>query len=90
MTGPALCRRSSIGAWPSSELAQAGDDDVIVIAGKGHETYQVTAIRSSISTTGKAELALKNRYGNHLKFIMKIPYSLRRSGAVFRLVGRFR
>ncbi|HEV7765680.1 MAG TPA: UDP-N-acetylmuramoyl-L-alanyl-D-glutamate--2,6-diaminopimelate ligase [Thermoanaerobaculia bacterium] len=43
-------------------IAQAGDDDVIVIAGKGHETYQVVGDRViHFDDREEAELALKKR-----------------------------
>jgi UDP-N-acetylmuramoyl-L-alanyl-D-glutamate--2,6-diaminopimelate ligase len=42
----------------------AGSDDVIVIAGKGHETYQVTADKvAHFDDREEAELALKKRHG---------------------------
>jgi UDP-N-acetylmuramoyl-L-alanyl-D-glutamate--2,6-diaminopimelate ligase len=44
-------------------IGQAGDDDVIVIAGKGHETYQVIGDQIvPFDDREEAELALKNRY----------------------------
>jgi UDP-N-acetylmuramoyl-L-alanyl-D-glutamate--2,6-diaminopimelate ligase len=53
-------RRAAIG----QAITQAGDDDVIVIAGKGHETYQVTGDQIvHFDDREEAELALKNRYG---------------------------
>jgi UDP-N-acetylmuramoyl-L-alanyl-D-glutamate--2,6-diaminopimelate ligase len=45
-------------------IDEAGDDDVIVIAGKGHETYQVTGDQVvHFDDREEAELALKKRYG---------------------------
>ena len=45
-------------------IGEAGDDDVIVIAGKGHETYQVTGDQVvHFDDREEAELALKKRYG---------------------------
>jgi len=44
-------------------IGEAGDDDVIVIAGKGHETYQVMGDQIvPFDDREEAELALKNRY----------------------------
>jgi UDP-N-acetylmuramoyl-L-alanyl-D-glutamate--2,6-diaminopimelate ligase len=43
-------------------IAEAGDDDVIVIAGKGHETYQVIGDRVvHFDDREEAEIALKKR-----------------------------
>jgi UDP-N-acetylmuramoyl-L-alanyl-D-glutamate--2,6-diaminopimelate ligase len=43
-------------------IAQAADDDVVVIAGKGHETYQVVGDRVvHFDDREEAEVALKNR-----------------------------
>lgn len=43
-------------------IEEASDDDVIVIAGKGHETYQVTGDHiAHFDDREEAELALKNR-----------------------------
>ncbi|MFW6346367.1 MAG: UDP-N-acetylmuramoyl-L-alanyl-D-glutamate--2,6-diaminopimelate ligase [Halomonas sp.] len=43
-------------------LAEAGDDDVVVIAGKGHETYQeVAGVRHPFSDLAEAERALGRR-----------------------------
>ena len=45
-----------------------GADDVIVIAGKGHETYQVIGDRVvHFDDREEAELALKKRYKNSVK-----------------------
>jgi UDP-N-acetylmuramoyl-L-alanyl-D-glutamate--2,6-diaminopimelate ligase len=44
-------------------IAEAGEDDVIVIAGKGHETYQVVGDRiNHFDDREEAELALKKRH----------------------------
>jgi UDP-N-acetylmuramoyl-L-alanyl-D-glutamate--2,6-diaminopimelate ligase len=44
-------------------IDDAGDDDVIVIAGKGHETYQVIGDQIvHFDDREEAELALKKRY----------------------------
>jgi UDP-N-acetylmuramoyl-L-alanyl-D-glutamate--2,6-diaminopimelate ligase len=44
-------------------IREAGDDDVIVIAGKGHETYQVMGDRVvHFDDREEAEFALKKRY----------------------------
>lgn len=44
-------------------IEEASDDDVIVIAGKGHETYQVTGDHiAHFDDREEAELALKKRY----------------------------
>jgi UDP-N-acetylmuramoyl-L-alanyl-D-glutamate--2,6-diaminopimelate ligase len=44
-------------------IAEAGDDDVIVIAGKGHETYQVIGDQVvHFDDREEAEFALKKRY----------------------------
>jgi UDP-N-acetylmuramoyl-L-alanyl-D-glutamate--2,6-diaminopimelate ligase len=44
-------------------ISEAGDDDVIVIAGKGHETYQVIGDQVvHFDDREEAELALKKRY----------------------------
>ena len=44
-------------------IAEAGDDDVIVIAGKGHETYQYVGDRViHFDDKEEAEYALKKRY----------------------------
>ncbi|HEY0156461.1 MAG TPA: UDP-N-acetylmuramoyl-L-alanyl-D-glutamate--2,6-diaminopimelate ligase [Thermoanaerobaculia bacterium] len=46
-------------------IETAGPDDVIVIAGKGHETYQVFADRvEHFDDREEAELALNKRHGN--------------------------
>ncbi|HEX8619762.1 MAG TPA: UDP-N-acetylmuramoyl-L-alanyl-D-glutamate--2,6-diaminopimelate ligase [Thermoanaerobaculia bacterium] len=46
-------------------IANATDDDVIVIAGKGHETYQVISDQVvHFDDREEAELALKQRRGN--------------------------
>jgi UDP-N-acetylmuramoyl-L-alanyl-D-glutamate--2,6-diaminopimelate ligase len=46
-------------------IANAGDDDVIVIAGKGHETYQITGDEvRHFDDREEAELALNKRHGN--------------------------
>jgi UDP-N-acetylmuramoyl-L-alanyl-D-glutamate--2,6-diaminopimelate ligase len=46
-------------------IAEAGDDDVIVIGGKGHETYQVVGDQViHFDDREEAELALKKRYEN--------------------------
>ena len=51
-------RREAIAA----AIAEANDDDVIVIAGKGHETYQVVGDRIiHFDDREEAELALKKR-----------------------------
>lgn len=43
-------------------IAEAGDDDVIVIAGKGHETYQLVGDQvNHFDDREEAELALKKR-----------------------------
>jgi UDP-N-acetylmuramoyl-L-alanyl-D-glutamate--2,6-diaminopimelate ligase len=43
-------------------IAEAGDDDVIVIAGKGHETYQVVGDQViHFDDREEAEIALKKR-----------------------------
>ncbi|WP_254275146.1 UDP-N-acetylmuramoyl-L-alanyl-D-glutamate--2,6-diaminopimelate ligase [Halomonas sp. 3H] len=43
-------------------LAEAGDDDVVLIAGKGHETYQEMAgVRHPFSDLAEAERALDRR-----------------------------
>ena len=43
-------------------IAEAGDDDVIVIAGKGHETYQVIGDQVvHFDDREEAEIALKKR-----------------------------
>jgi UDP-N-acetylmuramoyl-L-alanyl-D-glutamate--2,6-diaminopimelate ligase len=43
-------------------IAEAGSDDVIVIAGKGHETYQVIGDRVvHFDDREEAEIALKKR-----------------------------
>jgi UDP-N-acetylmuramoyl-L-alanyl-D-glutamate--2,6-diaminopimelate ligase len=48
----------------SRAIAEAGDDEVIVIAGKGHETYQVLGDRVvHFDDREEAEYALKKRYG---------------------------
>jgi UDP-N-acetylmuramoyl-L-alanyl-D-glutamate--2,6-diaminopimelate ligase len=45
-------------------ILEAGDDDVIVIAGKGHETYQVVGDQVvHFDDREEAELALNKRYG---------------------------
>ncbi|HEX8171092.1 MAG TPA: UDP-N-acetylmuramoyl-L-alanyl-D-glutamate--2,6-diaminopimelate ligase [Thermoanaerobaculia bacterium] len=50
----------------ATTIAEAGSDDVIVIAGKGHETYQVMADRVvHFDDREEAELALQKRYGNN-------------------------
>jgi UDP-N-acetylmuramoyl-L-alanyl-D-glutamate--2,6-diaminopimelate ligase len=47
-------------------IGAAERNDVIVIAGKGHETYQVVGDQiHHFDDREEAELALKNRYGNH-------------------------
>ena len=44
-------------------IAEAGDDDVIVIAGKGHETYQLVGDDvNHFDDREEAEFALKKRY----------------------------
>jgi UDP-N-acetylmuramoyl-L-alanyl-D-glutamate--2,6-diaminopimelate ligase len=44
-------------------IAEASDDDVIVIAGKGHETYQLVGDQvNHFDDREEAELALKKRY----------------------------
>ena len=49
----------------SRSIAEATDDDVIVIAGKGHESYQVVGDQvSHFDDREEAELALKTRHGN--------------------------
>jgi UDP-N-acetylmuramoyl-L-alanyl-D-glutamate--2,6-diaminopimelate ligase len=49
----------------SRSIAEAADDDVIVIAGKGHESYQVVGDQvSHFDDREEAELALKTRHGN--------------------------
>ncbi|MBV9497390.1 MAG: UDP-N-acetylmuramoyl-L-alanyl-D-glutamate--2,6-diaminopimelate ligase [Acidobacteria bacterium] len=49
----------------AQSIADAGDDDVIVIAGKGHETYQVVGDQiHHFDDREEAELALKKRYKN--------------------------
>ncbi|HET8774562.1 MAG TPA: UDP-N-acetylmuramoyl-L-alanyl-D-glutamate--2,6-diaminopimelate ligase [Thermoanaerobaculia bacterium] len=46
-------------------VLEAGDDDVIVIAGKGHETYQVVGDQVvHFDDREEAEFALKKRYEN--------------------------
>ncbi|HEV7920027.1 MAG TPA: UDP-N-acetylmuramoyl-L-alanyl-D-glutamate--2,6-diaminopimelate ligase [Thermoanaerobaculia bacterium] len=46
-------------------IGDAGDDDVIVIAGKGHETYQVVGDQiHHFDDREEAELALKKRHEN--------------------------
>jgi UDP-N-acetylmuramoyl-L-alanyl-D-glutamate--2,6-diaminopimelate ligase len=46
-------------------IAAAGDDDVIVIAGKGHETYQLVGDEvRHFDDREEAELALNKRHGN--------------------------
>lgn len=46
-------------------IAEAGEDDVIVIAGKGHETYQVMGDQVvHFDDREEAEIALKKRVGN--------------------------
>ncbi len=46
-------------------VLEAGDDDVIVIAGKGHETYQVIGDQVvHFDDREEAEFALKKRYEN--------------------------
>ena len=46
-------------------IEEASDDDVIVIAGKGHETYQVVGDQiHHFDDREEAELALKKRHGN--------------------------
>jgi len=48
----------------SRAIAEAGEDDVIVIAGKGHETYQVVGDQVvHFDDREEAELALNKRYG---------------------------
>ncbi len=43
-------------------LAEVGDDDVVLIAGKGHETYQeVAGVRHPFSDLAEAERALNRR-----------------------------
>jgi UDP-N-acetylmuramoyl-L-alanyl-D-glutamate--2,6-diaminopimelate ligase len=43
-------------------LAQAGEDDVVLIAGKGHETYQeIAGVRHPFSDCAEAEAALVRR-----------------------------
>ncbi|HEX6641161.1 MAG TPA: cyanophycin synthetase, partial [Thermoanaerobaculia bacterium] len=45
-------------------IADAGEDDVIVIAGKGHETYQVVGDEVvHFDDREEAELALNKRHG---------------------------
>jgi UDP-N-acetylmuramoyl-L-alanyl-D-glutamate--2,6-diaminopimelate ligase len=56
-----VSRRKAI----ESAIETAGPDDVIVIAGKGHETYQVFADRvEHFDDREEAELALNKRHGN--------------------------
>lgn len=51
----------------SRSIAEATDDDVIVIAGKGHESYQVVGDQvSHFDDREEAELALKTRHGNRV------------------------
>ncbi len=46
-------------------IARASDDDVIVIAGKGHETYQIVGDElKHFDDREEAELALNKRHGN--------------------------
>jgi len=52
-------RRSAI----TRAIAEAGSDDVVVIAGKGHETYQVMGDQVvHFDDREEAEMALKKRY----------------------------
>jgi UDP-N-acetylmuramoyl-L-alanyl-D-glutamate--2,6-diaminopimelate ligase len=54
-------RRAAI----ESAIAEAGDDSVVVIAGKGHETYQVTGEQIvHFDDREEAELALRRRGEN--------------------------
>jgi UDP-N-acetylmuramoyl-L-alanyl-D-glutamate--2,6-diaminopimelate ligase len=51
----------------SRSIAEATDDDVIVIAGKGHESYQVVGdLVSHFDDREEAELALKTRHRNRV------------------------
>jgi UDP-N-acetylmuramoyl-L-alanyl-D-glutamate--2,6-diaminopimelate ligase len=53
------------GAAIAQTIAAASDDDVIVIAGKGHETYQVFGDQVvHFDDREEAELALNKRHGN--------------------------
>ncbi|MFY0992402.1 UDP-N-acetylmuramoyl-L-alanyl-D-glutamate--2,6-diaminopimelate ligase [Halomonas sp. C05BenzN] len=50
------------GAAIARVLAEAGDDDVVLVAGKGHETYQeVAGVRHAFSDRAEAERALDQR-----------------------------
>jgi UDP-N-acetylmuramoyl-L-alanyl-D-glutamate--2,6-diaminopimelate ligase len=53
------------GAAIAQTIAAASDDDVIVIAGKGHETYQIVGDElKHFDDREEAELALNKRHGN--------------------------
>ncbi|MEA2465252.1 MAG: UDP-N-acetylmuramoyl-L-alanyl-D-glutamate--2,6-diaminopimelate ligase [Acidobacteriota bacterium] len=53
------------GAAIAQTIAAATDDDVIVIAGKGHETYQIVGDElKHFDDREEAELALNKRHGN--------------------------
>lgn len=48
-------------------IEEAGEDDVVVIAGKGHESYQVVGDQViHFDDREEAELALKKRYGKRV------------------------
>ena len=50
------------GANPSQAVAQAGPDDIVLVAGKGHEPYQeIHGVKHPFDDTAVARHALEDR-----------------------------